>query len=79
VPWTKKSQRAYDENDLPKGKDKYALYELGKQLFTNANYTDVGMDHFALENDGLLISKQKGLLHRNFMGYTTTNTEVLVG
>jgi oxygen-independent coproporphyrinogen-3 oxidase len=79
VPWTKKSQRAYDENDLPKGKDKYALYELGKQLFTDANYTDVGMDHFALENDGLLISKQKGLLHRNFMGYTTTNTEVLIG
>ncbi len=79
VPWTKKSQRAYDENDLPKGKDKYALYELGKQLFTDANYTDVGMDHFALENDGLLISKQNSLLHRNFMGYTTTNTEVLIG
>lgn len=79
VPWTKKSQRAYDENDLPKGKEKYALYDLGKQLFTNANYTDVGMDHFALENDGLLISKQKGLLHRNFMGYTTTNTEMLIG
>jgi oxygen-independent coproporphyrinogen-3 oxidase len=79
VPWTSKSQRAYDENDLPKGKDKYALYELGKQLFSAANYTDVGMDHFALENDGLLISKKNGLLHRNFMGYTTTNTEVLVG
>ena len=79
VPWTQKSQRAYDENDLPKGKDKYALYDLGKQLFTDANYTDVGMDHFALENDGLLISKQKGLLHRNFMGYTTTNTEMLIG
>ncbi len=79
VPWTQKSQRAYDENDLPKGKDKYALYELGKQLFTQANYTDVGMDHFALENDGLLISKQNGFLHRNFMGYTTTNTEMLVG
>jgi len=79
VPWTQKSQRAYDENDLPKGKDKYALYDLGKQLFTDANYTDVGMDHFALENDGLLISKQNGLLHRNFMGYTTTNTEMLIG
>lgn len=79
VPWTKKSQRAYDENDLPKGKEKYALYDLGKQLFTQAHYTDVGMDHFALENDGLLISKQNGLLHRNFMGYTTTNTEMLIG
>ena len=79
VPWTKKSQRAYDENDLPKGKEKYELYELGQQLFTKANYTDIGMDHFALENDGLLISKEKGTLHRNFMGYTTTNTEVLIG
>lgn len=79
VPWTKKSQRAYDENDLPKGKDKYGLYELGKELFAAAGYSDVGMDHFALENDGLLISKQNGTLHRNFMGYTTTNTEVLIG
>lgn len=79
VPWTKKSQRAYDENDLPKGKDKYALYELGKELFVAAGYIDVGMDHFALAGDGLLISKQNGLLHRNFMGYTTTNTEVLIG
>lgn len=79
VPWTKKSQRAYDENDLPKGKDKYALYELGKELFVAAGYTDVGMDHFALAGDGLLISKENGTLHRNFMGYTTTNTEVLIG
>jgi len=79
VPWTKKSQRAYDENDLPKGHDKYALYELGKTLFTQAGYSDVGMDHYALSDDALLISKQNGTLHRNFMGYTTTNTEVLIG
>lgn len=79
VPWTKKSQRAYDENDLPKGREKYALYELGKALFTQAGYSDVGMDHFALAGDGLLISKENGTLHRNFMGYTTTNTEVLMG
>ena len=37
------------------------------------------MDHFALAGDGLLISKQNGTLHRNFMGYTTTNTDVLIG
>lgn len=79
VPWTQKSQRAYDENDLPKGKDKFALYELGQELFAAAGYTDVGMDHFALAGDGLLISKQNGTLHRNFMGYTTTNTDVLIG
>lgn len=79
VPWTKKSQRAYSEKDIPIGKEKFELYELGKNLFGNAGYTDVGMDHFALENDSLLIHKKTGKLHRNFMGYTTTNTEVLIG
>ncbi|MEZ5054747.1 MAG: oxygen-independent coproporphyrinogen III oxidase [Chitinophagales bacterium] len=79
VPWTSKSQRAYDENDLPKGKEKYTLYETGKNLFLEAGYLDVGMDHFALQGDSLLLAKQSKTLHRNFMGYTTTNTEVLIG
>ncbi|HQV77093.1 MAG TPA: oxygen-independent coproporphyrinogen III oxidase [Chitinophagales bacterium] len=79
VPWTKKSQRAYDENDLPKGKEKYLLYEMGKNLFLQNGYADIGMDHFALKNDALLIAKKNETLHRNFMGYTTTNTEVLIG
>ncbi len=79
VPWTKKSQRAYDENDLPKGKDKFALYTAGKELFLAAGYEDVGMDHFALKDDGLLQCKREGKLHRNFMGYTTNNTEILIG
>lgn len=79
VPWTKKSQRAYDEADLPKSDQKYALYQQGKQLFKDAGYKDIGMDHFALSDDSLLVSKQSGKLHRNFMGYTTNNSEVLIG
>jgi oxygen-independent coproporphyrinogen III oxidase len=79
VPWTQKSQRAYDENDLPKGKEKFELYSIGKELLQHAGYTDVGMDHFAQDGDALLVSKNNGTLHRNFMGYTTTNTEVLIG
>ncbi len=79
VPWTKKSQRAYDENDLPKGKDKYTLYALGKELLLAAGYEDVGMDHFALHGDAMLECKRNGTLHRNFMGYTTLSTDVLIG
>lgn len=79
VPWTQKAQRAYDENDLPRGKEKFELYTIGKQLLQQAGYTDVGMDHFALKDDALLINKNNGTLHRNFMGYTTTNAEVLIG
>jgi oxygen-independent coproporphyrinogen-3 oxidase len=79
VPWTKKSQRAYDENDLPKGREKYNLYALGKDMLLAAGFDDVGMDHFALQSDAMLESKRKGTLHRNFMGYTTLSTDILVG
>jgi oxygen-independent coproporphyrinogen-3 oxidase len=79
VPWTKKSQRAYGEDDLPKGKEKHELYLIGKNLLMEAGYEDVGMDHFALKNDNLLLCKNKQTLHRNFMGYTTNNTQMLIG
>jgi len=37
------------------------------------------MDHFALPNDTLFDCFEKGMLHRNFMGYTTNTTKLLVG
>lgn len=48
-------------------------------MFLAAGYEDVGMDHFALKDDGMLQCKREGKLHRNFMGYTTNNTEILIG
>ncbi|MCX8167349.1 MAG: coproporphyrinogen III oxidase, partial [Candidatus Micrarchaeota archaeon] len=39
---------------------------------------DVGMDHFALPNDELLMAREKRQLHRNFMGYTIQHTPVLI-
>ena len=79
VPWTSKGQRLFDENDLPSAENKLALYQLAMQLFTEGGYTDIGMDHFALPNDDLFKAAQKGTMHRNFMGYTTQHTSVLVG
>jgi coproporphyrinogen III oxidase-like Fe-S oxidoreductase len=37
------------------------------------------MDHFALKTDSLYISNQNKTLHRNFMGYTSRRSEVLLG
>ena len=37
------------------------------------------MDHFALPSDSLYQAMEVGTLHRNFMGYTASNTELLVG
>ena len=70
VPWIKPSQRAYSEADLPLGKAKRALYELGRELLEDLGYAEIGLDHFALPKDALFKAMKEGSLHRNFMGYT---------
>jgi oxygen-independent coproporphyrinogen-3 oxidase len=79
VPWTSKAQRLFDENDLPSPEEKLALYTTGKEIFLANGYHDIGMDHFALPKDKLYKAWQKKELHRNFMGYTTQKTNMLIG
>jgi oxygen-independent coproporphyrinogen-3 oxidase len=79
VPWTSRGQRLFDEGDLPSAQEKLLLYQAGKELFLQAGYKDVGMDHFALPEDDLFIAREEGRLHRNFMGYTTHSTDILIG
>ena len=79
VPWTSRGQRLFDENDLPSTTLKMQLYQLGKKLFMDNGYFDIGMDHFALPSDDLYMAMQEGRLHRNFMGYTTQRTAMLLG
>jgi len=79
VPWIKGIMRRFTEEDLPKGDAKRILYELGKDLLEADGYVEIGMDHFALPEDELVRSSQAGFLHRNFMGYTTTNTKLMIG
>jgi oxygen-independent coproporphyrinogen-3 oxidase len=79
VPWTKKAQRLYDDNDLPRGEEKRELYDLGFELLLEAGYVEVGMDHFALPDDKMAIAHEENELHRNFMGYTTNTNKILIG
>lgn len=79
VPWLKPGQRGYSEKDLPDNEDKRKLYELGREKLLALGYKDVGMDHFALPHDSLYLAAQQGNLHRNFMGYTVCNTDLLLG
>lgn len=80
VPWVKGTgQRGFNENDLPSPELKRALYELAKERFLEAGYEEIAMDHFALSEDKLAKAFHSGKLHRNFMGYTTNNTSVLIG
>lgn len=79
VPWLKPGQRGYGDADLPSSFLKRHLYEIGRHKLRQAGYEDIGMDHFALRHDDLFKAHVTGKLHRNFMGYTTTNTDLLIG
>ena len=80
VPWIKgNGQRGFNDSDLPKDDEKRALYEIGKAHLSKNNYHEIGMDHFALESDSMYKSFKKGKLHRNFMGYTSSKTQLMIG
>ncbi|GIZ14529.1 oxygen-independent coproporphyrinogen III oxidase [Capnocytophaga catalasegens] len=80
VPWIKGTgQRGFDENDLPSADQKRRLYELGKQQLLDNGYVEIGMDHFALPSDTMYNSFINNNLHRNFMGYTASKTQLMIG
>jgi len=80
VPWIKgNGQRGFNEANLPSPELKRKQYELGKKLLSDIGYVEIGMDHFALQTDSLYESIQKGELHRNFMGYTASKTQSMIG
>lgn len=79
VPWKSPSQRGYDESDLPGETMKIELYNAGREKLMKAGYVEIGMDHFAKPDDGLAIAAENGTIHRNFMGYTTSKNDTLIG
>ncbi|ARV06543.1 oxygen-independent coproporphyrinogen III oxidase [Polaribacter sp. SA4-10] len=80
VPWVKGvGQRGFNDEDLPKNDTKRELYEIGKELFAEMGYVEIGMDHFALKTDSLYKATINKTLHRNFMGYTANKTQLMIG
>ncbi len=79
VPWIKASQRRFTEDDLPVGEEKRTLYDYARTKLMCAGYTEIGIDHFALPEDSLAAALKSGELHRNFMGYTHSRTDILLG
>lgn len=80
VPWIKGvGQRGFSEKDLPKDEEKRTLYEASKSALLAMGYEEIGMDHFALPSDELAASVREKNIHRNFMGYSSSKTQVMVG
>jgi oxygen-independent coproporphyrinogen-3 oxidase len=80
VPWLKgNGQRGFLDEDLPSPSIKRAMYQEGKALLEQHGYYEIGMDHFALKSDSLYQAMQNNKLHRNFMGYTDSKTQLMIG
>lgn len=79
VPSFKKHQRKIDEAVLPDGEARYAQAEAIAEALMNAGYRRIGLDHYALPDDSMVQAQGDGVLHRNFQGYTTDPSDVLIG
>jgi len=80
VPWIKgNGQRGFSDEDLPKDEEKRELYEKGYEMLVEAGYHEIGMDHFSLKEDSMYQSMKDAELHRNFMGYTASKTQLMIG
>lgn len=79
LPWIAGHQRAIDPDTLPDTPQRRALWATARSVLTDAGYLDIGMDHFALPDDALVVAQRQGHLGRNFMGYTTALAPDMIG
>ncbi|MDT8387991.1 MAG: oxygen-independent coproporphyrinogen III oxidase [Thiogranum sp.] len=78
LPERFKPQRRINVEELPSADEKLAILSLTIEKLTAAGYRYVGMDHFAVAEDELVLAQQNGTLHRNFQGYSTHSDSDLV-
>jgi oxygen-independent coproporphyrinogen-3 oxidase len=79
VPWMSRRQQLIPDDTLPSPTARLALFDAAAGLLTQAGYQAIGIDHFALPDDGLARAAAEGRLRRNFQGYTDDTAPVLIG
>ena len=79
LPQMFKAQRQLNAADLPTPETRLALLGLTIEKLSDAGYVYIGMDHFALPGDELVVAQENGTLHRNFQGYSTRGYCDLIG
>jgi oxygen-independent coproporphyrinogen-3 oxidase len=79
VPWMRAHQKRIDSTALPDRDQRLEQFLLSEALLNEAGYASIGLDHFALPTDALAIAARESRLHRNFQGYTTDRSDMLVG
>jgi oxygen-independent coproporphyrinogen-3 oxidase len=73
------SQRSIDRLTLPEPAQKLQLQQLISHTLQDAGYRYIGMDHYVLPNDELVLAQREGRLQRNFQGYSVHMADDLLG
>ena len=71
LPQRFKGQRMINDADIPSPEVKLEILHRTIDSLCDAGYIYIGMDHFALPEDELVIARKNGTLQRNFQGYST--------
>ncbi len=79
LPQQFKAQRQIESAELPDAGARLGLLTLAVEKLSGAGYEHIGMDHFALPEEGLAEARRGGRLQRNFQGYSTLAGLDLVG
>jgi oxygen-independent coproporphyrinogen III oxidase len=78
VPNFKKHQRKIEEA-LPDGLARHDQACAIANALKEAGYVQIGLDHFARPEDAMALAFKNRTLRRNFQGYSTDMSEVLLG
>ncbi|MBX7198245.1 MAG: oxygen-independent coproporphyrinogen III oxidase [Rhodospirillaceae bacterium] len=79
VPWMKKHQRLLERHPLPSAAERYGLFAAAQARIQARGFIQIGIDHFAAPTDDLTKASVQNALNRNFQGYTTDSSQVLLG
>ncbi len=79
VKWKKKHMRLIFDEDLPDSSNRIEMYDVASNKIKEAGYFAIGLDHFSKENDEMYLAFVRKDLRRNFQGYSTDKSDVVIG
>ena len=79
VPWMKTHMKLIRDEDLPGSIERVKQAQTAAEALLDLGYQQIGLDHFAHPEDEMSVALENKQLSRNFQGYTTDNSETLIG